>query len=79
MPRYEYEHLDGEPEDCLLVVEVIQSMTDDPLTECPACGRKVRRIISRVAGHISREGQAYLKERGFKRLIKRDTGVYEEG
>ena len=78
MPTYEYEHLKAKPKDCDTLVEVFQSMKDDPLTECPKCGRPVRRVISAVAGHVNKMSGTYLKERGFTKLVKRDKGVYEK-
>ncbi|MBO8142491.1 MAG: zinc ribbon domain-containing protein [Firmicutes bacterium] len=41
MPTYEYRC-----EQCG-TFDYVQAMTDDPLTECPTCGKPVRRLISR--------------------------------
>lgn len=41
MPTYEYKREDG------TVFEITQSIKDDPLTECPETGQKVRRLISK--------------------------------
>lgn len=50
MPIYEYrcdnEHL----------VEVVQSMTDDALTECPECGAPTRRVLHSPAIHFKGSG-----------------------
>jgi putative FmdB family regulatory protein len=48
MPIYEYEALNPGRgcEKCAGIFEVIQGMDEKPLAACPACGRKVRRIIS---------------------------------
>lgn len=46
MPIYEYKREDG------TVFEIKQSITDEPLTECPTTGQKVERIISRTAEPI---------------------------
>jgi len=53
MPTYEYIC-----NDCSHFFEKFQNMKDKPLTECPACGSSVRRIISSGAGII-------LKGNGF--------------
>ncbi len=42
MPTYEYQC-----QDCGHRLEAIQRMSDDPLTECPACGKAaLKRLIS---------------------------------
>ena len=43
MPTYQYTCTEcGEP------LEVVQSFTDPPLTLCPACGGKLRKVFSAV-------------------------------
>ncbi|MGE3811875.1 MAG: FmdB family zinc ribbon protein [Candidatus Nanopelagicales bacterium] len=43
MPTYQYSCTDcGEP------LEVVQSFTDDALTECPACGGRLRKLYNAV-------------------------------
>lgn len=43
MPTYQYSCTAcGEP------LEVVQSFTDDALTECPACGGKLRKLYNAV-------------------------------
>jgi len=78
MPIYEYEHVEGQPENCLPRVEVFQSMSERPLTVCPKCGAAVKRVISLFSGHVDKMGSASLKEKGFTKLVKRDKGVYEK-
>jgi putative FmdB family regulatory protein len=41
MPRYEYAC-----RDCGHTFEVVQSMTDEPLTVCPACGGVLRKVFA---------------------------------
>ncbi|MEA3345604.1 MAG: FmdB family zinc ribbon protein [Chloroflexota bacterium] len=43
MPTYVYRC-----ENCGLTFEHRQSITDDPLTECPECGGRVHRVIQPV-------------------------------
>ncbi len=60
MPTYEYacrscdEHL-----------EVVQSFSDDPLTECPACGGPLRKVFGAVG--------VVLKGSGFYRTDNRSS------
>jgi putative FmdB family regulatory protein len=75
MPIYEYEHLDGA---CGLgrVFEHRQPMTEAALTQCPACGATVGKVISRININTPK-GNSALKDLGFTKLVKRDDGVYE--
>jgi putative FmdB family regulatory protein len=50
MPTYEYKCAK-----CGLRFERSQTMTEDPITECPECHGKVRRLISGGTGFIMRE------------------------
>ncbi|TDE08380.1 FmdB family zinc ribbon protein [Jiangella asiatica] len=43
MPTYQYVCTD-----CNEPLEAVQSFTDDPLTECPACGGRLRKVFSAV-------------------------------
>lgn len=56
MPTYEYEC-----ESCGFTFERRQGMTENPLTECPECRGKVRRLIGGGTGFI-------LKGSGQKRI-----------
>ena len=47
MPTYEYECLS-----CQHRFDTFQSITDEPLTVCPECGKKVRRLIHGGMGII---------------------------
>jgi putative FmdB family regulatory protein len=54
MPTYEYRCRNcGEP------LEVVQSFTDDPLTECPACGGQLRKVFQAVG--IAFKGSGFYK------------------
>ncbi|MBO6522634.1 MAG: zinc ribbon domain-containing protein [Balneolaceae bacterium] len=46
MPTYEYKREDGS------TFEVIQKMSEDPLTVCPTTGQKVKRVISGGGGVV---------------------------
>jgi len=75
MPVYVYEH---KGKGCSIGkgFEVTQSMSDDALSSCPECGRAVQRLILPV-NIATPTGNSQLKNMGFTKLVKRDTGVYE--
>ena len=75
MPVYEYEHVNAS---CSLgqVFDFRQSISDEPLKQCPQCAGMVRKIISRI--NIScPKTNSELRDLGFTKLVKRDDGVYE--
>jgi putative FmdB family regulatory protein len=59
MPTYEYEC-----KDCGHVFEAVQSMIDDPLKECPRCGREIRRLIHGGGGVIFKGSGFYVTDKG---------------
>jgi putative FmdB family regulatory protein len=54
MPTYEYRC-----RDCGQHHEVVQSFTDDALTECPACGGELRKVFSPIG--ISFKGSGFYR------------------
>ena len=50
MPTYEYRCANGH------TFEVIQSMSDDPVTVCEVCGEPVQRVFHPVAVHFKGSG-----------------------
>ena len=54
MPTYEYRC-----RDCGHEFEIQQSMSDDPLTECPSCGGDLRKVFSPVG--IAFKGSGFYK------------------
>ncbi len=54
MPTYEYAC-----KECDEHLEVHQSFTDDPLTECPACGGRLRKVFGNIA--ITFKGSGFYK------------------
>ena len=50
MPFYEYRCEKGH------TFEVMQRMTDDPVSECEKCGRPVQRVFHPVAVHFKGSG-----------------------
>jgi len=53
MPTYEYVC-----DACLNGFEIVQKMQDAPIEKCPACGKKVRRVLSGGIG-ISFKGSGF--------------------
>jgi putative FmdB family regulatory protein len=63
MPIYEYKCEKGH------VFEVIQKMTDDPVTKCEKCGAPVQRVFHPVAVHFKGKG-FYNTDYGTKRRAR---------
>src|SRR4051794_20635769 len=63
MPIYEYKCTKGH------VFEVMQKMTDDPITKCEVCGAKVQRVFHPVAVHFKGKG-FYNTDYGTKRRAR---------
>ena len=59
MPKYEYAC-----KSCGQHLEVVQSFTDDALTECPACGGRLRKVFGNIG--------ITFKGSGFYRTDNRD-------
>lgn len=82
MPTYDY--CAEEPENasckhCRDCFSVIQSIHDPRLTQCPACGAPVRKLITAPA--IGRSKAALddrAKAAGFSKLRKVDKGTFEK-
>jgi putative FmdB family regulatory protein len=54
MPTYEYRC-----KDCGESLEVVQAFTDDPLSECPACTGRLRKVFGSVG--ISFKGNGFYR------------------
>ncbi|MDR1307890.1 MAG: zinc ribbon domain-containing protein [Treponema sp.] len=59
MPTYEYEC-----KSCGHSFEAFQSMTEEPLKECPRCGKEVRRLINGGGGIIFKGSGFYVTDKG---------------
>ena len=57
MPTYEYECMH-----CGHVFEEFQSISDEPLKECPQCKKEVRRLISAGMGIIFKGSGFYVTD-----------------
>ncbi|MDR1505991.1 MAG: zinc ribbon domain-containing protein [Treponema sp.] len=58
MPTYEYEC-----KSCGYSFEAFQSMRDDPLKECPECGKEIRRLINGGSGVIFKGSGFYVTDK----------------
>ena len=70
MPTYEYKC-----DRCGHCFEAFQSMNAEPLSECPECGGKVRRLISPGAGFIFKGSGFYstdYRSDSYKKAAKAD-------
>jgi putative FmdB family regulatory protein len=57
MPTYDYVC-----QDCGHEFEAFQSMKDDPLTECPSCNGKVKRLVGGGTGIIFKGSGFYIND-----------------
>ena len=57
MPTYDYECAE-----CGYTFEYFQSMSDDPVQECPKCGGKVKRLIGGGLGVIFKGSGFYVTD-----------------
>lgn len=75
MPIYEYEH---EGDGCSRGKRFLlrQSIHEDRLTACPACGKPVERLIAPAQVSVP-TSDTDLRDKGFAKLVRRDNGVYE--
>jgi len=58
MPTYEYEC-----KICSHTFEAFQSMSDEPLKQCPECGKEIRRLIFGGAGVIFKGSGFYVTDK----------------
>lgn len=68
MPTYEYKC-----GDCSHQFERFQKMSDDPVTECEACGGSVKRMLFPVAVHFKGTG-FYTTDYAHKKTLAASSG-----
>jgi len=78
MPIYQYITTEKGCDYCKNGFEQFQKMSDKPLKKCPQCTAKIKKIPARCAGFTPLLSDSKLKEKGFKKLVKKDKGVYEQ-
>lgn len=70
MPTYEYKCLD-----CGIQFDRFQSITEDPIQECPECSGQTKRLIGAGAGLIFKGSGFYItdyRNEGYKESAKKD-------
>ena len=70
MPTYEYKCLD-----CGIQFDRFQSITEDPIQECPECSGRTKRLIGAGAGLIFKGSGFYItdyRSEGYKESAKKD-------
>ena len=73
MPTYEYQCAK-----CRKHHEAFQSITAKPLTKCPRCGGKLKRLISSSSGFLFKGSGFYItdyRSKGYQDAKKRDEQV----
>jgi putative FmdB family regulatory protein len=83
MPFYEYTPDDATTpcDECARGFEVLQSISEPALTECPYCGAACHRVISSFACHAGSKhvlAKGNLERNGFTQYQKVSPGVYEK-
>lgn len=86
MPNYRYRSraADASCPNCAEGFEVLQTISDDPLTTCPECGGEVRRVIGVTQFNANPKNtkkmlsDGNLKRLGFKKLVKEGDGKYRD-
>ena len=81
MPIYEYIPDGDTCEFCEGRFEVMQSMTDKPLTKCPECGQPCHRVFSTFGVANSTTdllSPKNLESKGFTQYKKAGGGYYEK-
>lgn len=53
MPIYEYRSIKGGCPHCSKSFDVIQKMSENPLTVCPKCGAAVRKAVSQFRANVA--------------------------
>ena len=77
MPTYEYKCLD-----CGIQFDRFQSITEDPIQECPECSGQTKRLIGAGAGLIFKGSGFYItdyRSEGYKESAKKDKDSSPSG
>ena len=77
MPTYEYKCLD-----CGIQFDRFQSITEDPIQECPECSGQTKRLIGAGAGLIFKGSGFYItdyRSEGYKERAKEDKDSSSSG
>jgi len=79
MPLYEYELCEGDCKVCGGGFTLLRPLSAKPLTQCPACKKPVRKVISSFSSPIKLKPLSITdaKKAGFTVLKKSSKGEYE--
>lgn len=79
MPLYEYELCEGDCKVCGGNFTLLRPLSAKPLTHCPACKKKVRKVFSSFSSPIKLKPLSITdaKKAGFTVLKKSSKGEYE--
>jgi putative FmdB family regulatory protein len=81
MPIYEYEHDAESGPQCQARFEVLQRLNEQPLAQCPDCGRPCHRVFSSFATASGRKdllSPKNLEKHGFTQYRRAGGGCYEK-
>ena len=78
MPIYQYKATEKGCDHCRDGFEQFQKMSDKALKKCPHCGGKVKKVPARCSGFTPMLSDTNLREKGFKKLVRKDKGTYEQ-
>ena len=71
MPTYEYRCPDGH------TFDLFQRMSDDPVADCPECGKVAERLLSAGAGFLFKGDGFYItdyRSDAYKKAASKDSG-----
>ena len=78
MPVYWYKTTKTGCDHCKDHFEYTQSMTEEPLKQCPNCSGPVKKIPTPVSGGVPKLSNGSLRDKGFTKFEKRSDGNYEK-
>jgi putative FmdB family regulatory protein len=82
MPFYTYQNATEESCDyCANGFDMLQRLSAEPVTFCPECGNKVKKVISApnvVSGKAHLTTDKNAQEKGFTKYKRAGKGVYEK-
>lgn len=79
MPIYEYELCEGDCKVCGGKFTLLRPLSAKPLTQCPACKKPIRKVLSSFSSPIKLKPLSITdaKKAGFTVLKKSSKGEYE--
>ncbi len=81
MPIHEYVAVTKGCPHCEAHFDVLQKLSEAPLTRCPQCGAAVRRVISApnvATGNSGLLKESHAEKHGFTQYRRSEKGIYEK-